>query len=213
MQVNSPYPLSVIRLSSPSHTRVTYRIFVLPDYHCPPEQPFADLNVSFASAITHQEELVSVTFLESDLTCPDGPASVPFDTPTVPYTATGKGLWSRTGTLYFPYIVVTVVVVTLATIVICLALSKSSTHSNSGFSAHLPPGSTSHPTFSRSPMASPISSPQQSMHHMSSYQTPAFHPHQQQHTPSGVLPGSGAPGSAYKRTGFSSSPQHGLFSQ
>lgn len=229
--MSSPYPLSVTRLSSPSPTRVTYRISLVSDYHCPPEPPFNRTNISFLSSIAHQEELVSVSFLELDQACPPPEVSnlAPLYTPLVPADAP-RGSLPPSLPLYFSYIFVTILTVIVATVVICLALNKSSSHGNTGFSAHLPPTSSgatpTPPTLNTafSPVATPM---QQQTSHMSGYpsrtHTPAtpFHPVTQHTpavaTPTGIPRGAAPPASGTHRrpgTGFSSSPgQHGLFSQ
>jgi hypothetical protein len=204
IQVISPYPLSVTHSSSPSHSRATYRLSLLPDYHCPPEPPFTALNVSFLCTLTNQEEHVSVSFLELDAT--------PTQPPDMPFNAGSKvrGAVTPSVSTYFPHILVTILAVILATIVVCMALNKSSAHSESGFQVHLPLDTSTHPALS--PTATPMTSPQPVG---SSYlQTPAaLSQHHQQATP-GSLSRSGAPQSGYRRTNLSSSPgQHGLFSQ
>lgn len=204
VQVTSPYPLSVTRSSSPSHTRATYRLSLLPDYHCPPELPFTSLNVSFFCTLTNQEEFVSVSFMELD----NMQAAFPTADTSVNPRSKAKGALTPSIPPYFPYILVTILAVILATIVICMALNKSSAHSESGFSEHLPVDTSTHPAFS--PTATPLTSPQQVPVGSSFHQTPAF----PQRTTPGVAPPSISQQSAYKRTNLSSSPgQHGLFSQ
>lgn len=212
-QVSSPYPLSITRSSSPSHTRATYLLTLLPDYHCPPEPPFTALNVSFLCTITNQEEFISVSFLESDLSCPDDPAALPVGTPLATWTR-GKGALPPFVPTYFPYILVTILALILATIVVCMALSKSSSHAESGFSEHLPPADASLQPLSPSASGTPFTSPQQSLHmpppSVGAYQTPAFNASRHAATPTPSFSMAGAS----KRTSFSSSPtQHGLFSQ
>lgn len=233
LQVNSPYPLSVTRESSPSTTKVTFRISVLSDYHCPPEQPFTDLNVSFSSSITHQEELVSVSFLETDsASCPDVSPGIPGspDTPLTRGGGSGRGSAKPLSSTSPPWMLILVAILTiiLATLVICVALNKSSANGNSGFRAHLPPSSSSSTILS--PSNTPMTSPQQPSLHASSYPGPAqqtpssqsFYAQHPRQTPLGAG-GSGGPTtpfnlglgmSPHRRTGLSSSPgQHGLFSR
>ena len=205
LQVTSPYPLSVTRTSSPSSTKVTYRLSLLPDYHCPPEPPFIDLNITFYSILTHQEEYVSVSFLESDLSCPVEVQATP--SAAVPYPPRAKET-KNSLSASLTYLLVAFLILLLVVMVICMALSKSSTHTrSSGFSEHLPPNHTSPQHHALSPsQATPMSSQPPSMH----YQSPTFN---QRQTPMSATPSVAMP-STRQRTPFSSSPgQHGLFSQ
>ena len=176
-----------------------FRISLLSDYHCPPEPPFSDLNLTFFSPLTQQEDVISVTFLElSDGQAP--PGNIPSKPPVLPSKKAAPSFSS--------YFIIVPVGLFMVAIVMCMALNRAATNSASGFQAKLPPesaASTPHHAL-LSPMTSPMTSPQQTFQ-----RTPAYNP-SQQYTPQ--VAGS-ASSTAYKRrTGFSSSPgQHGLFSQ
>ncbi len=216
VQVNSPYPLSVVRSSRGlSPTRASYHVSILPDYHCPPEPSFTNLNVTLSSPLTRQEEVVSVTFLESDISCPtDTPNTGILDTPKQPSRDRRGSGGIPQG--YFPYILVAILAVVLVTIVVCLALGKTNSHPNTGFSAHLPRGSPLSPAHPLSPTPGPPHSGRVSSYSQHQQTPSGFNiPQSQQATPisspATIVPGSTGP---YKRPGFSPSPvQHGLFSQ
>ena len=211
-----------MKLSSPSPTTAVYRISLLPSYHSPPEHAFDSLNVTFSSPLTQQEQQVSVTFLESDQSCPTTPTLDPSDTPT---QATQVIVYPSP---YLYYIIIIVVAMILVTIVICLALNKTSSVSKQGFSSHLPtpggvhgsPQNTLSPmmgTPSTHPRHPPPSQPQ-TLYSSSGYQgsSASFNVSQHGRTPVGHGSGVTSPTSqgGFNRTGLSSSPgQHGLFSQ
>ena len=214
-----PYPLDAQKLSSPSPNTAVYRISLLPSFHSPPEPGFNPLNITFSSPSSQQEQLLAVTFLESDPSCPTTPTSVSPDTPI--QTTPGKGISYPSSYLY--YIIFIVVAIVLVTIVMCLALNRTSIDSKKGFSSHLPP-SGSPPQSPLGPMATspPLHShPPQNLH-ASGYQGhSSFNVSGQHgrtlptHTPIGHGSArSSPPQGGFNRTGFSSSPgQHGLFSQ
>lgn len=211
LQVSAPYPLSAVVISNPSDTEAVYRISLLPSYHSPPETPFSELSITFLHPHTQQEEIVSVTYIQpTDPACPPT-STTPTTAATKPVTLVPK--W-RVGKPSYAVLIVTIFVMFLATLVICLAINRTSTSSSTGFSAHLPP---SPPPVGMA--STPISSPtpkgtlQQQLYSSGPYQSPTspiggFGVHSQHHTPSTM------PTPSPRKTGFSSSPgQHGLFSQ
>lgn len=219
-QVTSPYPLSVVRTTTTT-TSAVYKLSLLSDYHSPPEPPFTNLTVSFLSPLAQQEELVLVTFAESDLSCETPPTiMLPKDSKMKSPVQEDTRPLVPSPSNHLPITVAIVVFFVLILMVMCVALQKTSTTLKSGFQSHLHPGGHSpiHPT---SPAYSPITSP-----HVPGVRPPGVYPTAS--TPNIVSPpgsniaspqqipfyGSGLSSTAYRRTRMSSSPkQHGLFSQ
>lgn len=223
LQVTSPYPLSVVRTSTTT-TSAVYKLSLLPDYHSPPEPPFTNLTISFLSPLAQQEELISVTFAESDPSCDTAPSiSLPKDSKTDTSDQDQEKKHSQpapdSSSNKLGIIAMSIFFCVLMLLVMCVALQKTSTNSKSGFPSHLPPGGKS-PLHSTSLPYSPVTSPQQSMHAPIG---PGVYPTSS--TPNIVSPSGsnvasphqtpfGLPSSACRRTRSSSSPkQHGLFSQ
>ena len=209
MQVMSPYPISAIQTSS-SEFLATYQIS-LTDYHTPPQENLSNIVVTFTSNLAHQESNLLVSYAVEttpQAACPEvqpefkktaslfkeGPTQTPVVNGDSAYPSPEESFFFEANTTYFLAIVVTVIAVCIGCCVICLAVKHSSPKASGGFAAHYPQS----PQQAFSPGASPLTA--------SEYQTPHV-----QRTP--LIPGQSGGGSAFKRTGFSPSPQHGLFSQ
>lgn len=217
----SPYPVSAVKIAD-SITMATYLISLLSD-----KESFHDLQVSFSTSIAQQDTSLYVSYLApGDI--PQAPPSPsrsspreqiklapPFeDTPPSPpplsstkLPPTEQPITSQTvepiseEVMTSIAILLTIFAVIIATIVICLAVRQTSTRTQGGFSAHLPK--------TPSQQAFPVSSPQStSTSGLTGYQTPSY---ANQRTP--PVPGMSGSGSAFRRPGFSPSPQHTLFSQ
>ena len=219
LQVVSPYPVSAVKVAD-SITTATYLISLLSV-----KESFHNLQVSFSTSIAQQDTSLFVSYLApGDI--PQAPPSPsrsspreqiklvpPFeDTPPSPpppseSPPTEKPITSQTEepiseeVMTSIAILLTIFAVVIATIVICLAVRQTSTRTQGGFSAHLPK--------TPSQQAFPVPSPQStSMSGLTGYQTPSY---ANQRTP--PVPGMSGSGSAFRRPGFSPSPQHTLFSQ
>ena len=207
-----------------SVTTATYLISLLSD-----KESFHNLQVSFSTFIAQQDSSLYVSYLAPgdiplvppspsrsspreqirvapplDDTHPSGsprgsPLSPPIHPPITSSQTTEEPMSDEVMTLIA--ILLTVVAVVIATIIICLAVRQTSARTQGGFSAHLPK--------TPSQQAFPVSSPQStSTSGLTGYQTPGF---ANQRTP--PVPGMSGSGSAFRRPGFSPSPQHTLFSQ
>ena len=204
-QVASPYPVTAIRTSISANVAL-YRIF-LTDYLSPPQESFTDLHVTFTSNLAYQETVVLVSYSVElveppTVVCPDpevpttSQVTVPMQTPV--YTPIPPALDSFNylgeNTAYILAILITLCAVFLGAIIIYLAVKQSSSRSSGGFATHLP--QSPHQAFPG------MSSPQSASMH----QTPGL-----QRTPPVIYQSGGQ--SAFRRPGFTPSPQHGLFSQ
>ena len=202
----SPYPISAIRTSS-SEFLATYQISLTD--HIPPQENLSDIVVTFTSNVAHQETKLLVSYMvetTNQVVCPEPEqepkkSASPFkDSPVrtpvreSPYPPPEESFVFDENTTYFLTVLITVVAVCIGCCVICLAVKHSSPRASGGFTAVLP----------HSPQQA--FSPGMSPRNVSGYQTPHV-----QRTP--VIPGQSGGGSAFKRPGFSPSPQHGLFSQ
>ena len=213
----SPYPISVVKTTS-STTMATYLISLKQD--SPRLESFTDITVTFSTHLAAQESAIAVSYHadEGVSTTADAcsepllPSTVAgsqvVSTPT-PITSQprdrvevdGKmgGAFGENNVYFVSFL--TVVAMVIIAMVICLISRQGGRRTQGGFSAHLPP----------SPPQGPFSPPHSPS---SGFQTPNFAPRNTPPYPGGHTPGSsGGAGSAFKRPGFSPSPQHGLFSQ
>ena len=205
----SSYPVSVVHVTSNGNT-ATYRIS-LTDYHSPPKDSFTDVVITFTSNPAHQECSITVSYNAGTqepptMVCPEpdhprntdevvpSPSVIPPGIPSTTNETLGF-LQIDESITYFFVIVITLLAVCIGTLVICMAIKQSSSKSGGGFAAHLPQS----PQQAFSPVGTPGN--------MSGFQTPRY-----QHT-TPPIPGQSGGQSAFRTTGFSSSPQHGLFSQ
>ena len=226
----SPYPVSAVKIAD-SVTTATYLISLISD-----KESFNDLVVSFSTSIAQQDSSLSVSYLApgdirlappspsrsstrqehqvppaKDSSAAATTSSPPPPPPTAPpqqppvWMEAEEGVSEDVKTSIA--VLLTVLAVVIATIVICLAVRQTSSQARGGFSAHLP----------RTPsqQAFPVQSPHTStttatpgLSGMTGYQTPSF---ANQRTP--PVPGQSGNQSAFRRPGFSPSPQHTLFSQ
>ena len=214
----SPYPVSAVKVAD-SITTATYLISLLSD-----KESFQNLQVSFSTSIAQQDTSLFISYLApGDI--PQAPPSPsrsspreqlklaipPEDTPASPHPPrstelppTDRPITSQSEepiseeVMTSIAILLTIFAVIIATIVICLAVKQTSTRTQGGFSAHLPN--------TPSQQAFPVTSPQSTS--MSGYRTPGY---ANQRTP--PVPGMTGSRSAFKRPGFSPSPQHTVFSQ
>lgn len=224
----SPYPVSAVKIAD-SVTTATYLISLISDV-----ESFNNLKVSFSTSIAQQDSSLFISYMSpSDLPlAPPSPSrssarqdkvlppkdSPPAASPSPVYHHTKaqftqvpptsgeeekEGVSEDVRTSIA--ILLTVLAVLIATIVICLAVRQTSTNAQGGFAAHLP-RTPSQQAFSSVP--SPQSSGTPGLSGMKGYQTPSF---PSQHTP--PIPGQSGSRSAFRRPGFSPSPQHTLFSQ
>ena len=204
-QVASPYPITAVRTSATANVAL-YRIS-LTDYHSPPQESFTDLPVTFTSNLAYQETVVLVSYLVElveppTVVCPDpeipatSQVTAPVQTPVYTLIPPAPDSFDYLGenTTYILAILITLCAVFLGALIIYLAVKQSSSKSSGGFATHLP--QSPHQAFPG--LSSPPSA--------SMYQTPSL-----QRTPPVISQSGGQ--SAFKRPGFSSSPQHGLFSQ
>ena len=216
----SPYPVSAVKVAD-SITMATYLISLLSD-----KESFHNLQVSFSTSIAQQDTSLFVSYVApGDIPqAPPSPSrSSPWeqiklappseDTPPSPPLSgtklppTEQPITSQTEepiseeVMTSIAILLTIFAVIIATIVICLAVRQTSTRTQGGFSAHLPK--------TPSQQAFPVHSPQSTTTSgLTGYQTPSY---ANQRTP--PIPGMSGSGSAFRRPGFSPSPQHTLFSQ
>ena len=204
-QVASPYPVTAIQTSISANVAL-YRIS-LTDYHSPPQESFTDLRVTFTSNLAYQETVVLVSYSVElveppTVVCPDpevpttSQVTVPMQTPVYTPIPPAPDSFNYLGenTAYILAILITLCAVFLGALIIYLAVKQSSSRSSGGFATHLP--QSPHQAF-------PGMSSSQSA---SMYQTPGL-----QRTPPVINQSGGQ--SAFRRPGFTPSPQHGLFSQ
>ena len=206
-----------------SITTATYLISLISDV-----ESFHDLHVSFSTSIAQQDSSLFVSYLApNDIPlAPPSPSRSssekerhkvppPEDTPPTatpssaphpeaPYTRQTESEGVSEDLQISIAVLLTILAVVIATIVICLAVRQSSARSQGGFSAHLPK-TPSQQAFS---VHSPQSTTTPGLSGMTGYQTPSF---ANQRTP--PIPGQSGSQSAFRRPGFSPSPQHTLFSQ
>ena len=220
----SPYPVSAVKIAD-SVTTATYLISLISD-----AESFNNLKVSFSTSIAQQDSSLFVSYVspsdlphappspsrssaQQDKVLPpkDSPLAASFSpvshtkaqfTQAPPTSGEEEGVSDEVRTSIA--ILLTILAVLIATIVICLAVRQTSSSAQGGFAAHLP-RTPSQQAFS---VPSPQTSGTPGLSGMKGYQTPSF---PSQHTP--PIPGQSGSRSAFRRPGFSPSPQHTLFSQ
>ncbi len=176
--------MSAVRTSSPTSTEANYRISLL-DSHTPSDDQLDSVRVTFTTTLAQQETSILVTLMSHDQLAGPPPQMVSKATTSNSSRVSTQSPFSD-DSKYIIVIVITILAVVIATFVICMAVKQGSSQSSTGFAAHLPPRGPPQAAFTPS--------------------TP--------HTPfSPRTPGGSAGGSAFKRPGYSPSPQHGLFSQ
>ena len=210
-------------------TTATYLISLISD-----KESFHDLQVSFSTSIARQDSSLYVSYLApGDIPlAPPSPSRSstqqerqfippPEDTPpsastsslprpeAPPISQTGmEGVSDEIKTSIAA--IITIFAIIIATVVICLAVRQSSSRSQGGFSAHLPktPSQQAFSLHSPQSTATPGLTGTPGLSGMTGYQTPNY---ANQRTP--PIPGQAGSQSAFRRPGFSPSPQHTLFSQ
>ena len=220
----SPYPISAVKVADSVNT-ATYLISLISD-----QESFDNLQVSFSTSIAQQDTSLYVSYVapgDIPLAPPSPsrssirqeqhkvppredtpPAITPPSLPSTEPRYTDTSSWEEgvsDDVKTSIAILLTILAVIIATIVICLAIRQTTTRAQGGFSAHLP-RTPSQQAFPTSPPISTTITP--GLSGMTSYQTPSY---ANQRTP--PIPGQSGSHSAFRRPGFSPSPQHTLFSQ
>ena len=185
-----------MQTGTPSPTEATYRISLLDNHQMEHSDP---IKVTFSTNLAQQESAIEVTLtppITPDGACPDpGTTATNLGTPepTPPPKQPEATKVLSDDYTFVAVVVITLLAVVIATFVICAAVKQGSSQPKSGFAAHYTP---------KSPQAAFTPGTQHTPHQQT--------PNQFHQTPP-VPRGSG--GSAFKRPGYSPSPQHGLFSQ
>lgn len=166
----------------------TYRISITDT----PSQNISNTKVTFTSLLTHQKQVILVSYTSISEVSPQ--PACPANT-EVEETLRERQFGPDMDQWNMVLVVVSAVILLLATVVVCLALRQSSTKPQGGFASRLPPST---PAFLPKPSATPTSA------------TPAITPLLSQSTGQSAFR---RPAAYNQYSPNRTSPQHGLFSQ